>query len=269
MNDSLRPRGSFDSQAVERILHRAMEIENSEQALDDVGISSQALEQAAEELGVDTQYVRAAMAEESLGLLDPTSQRLQAFVGPSRLLVSRAVQIEPPGAFAALDQWLTKSLMFRRIGEGSDGATYMRRKDFLASVRRSTSKLVGAPDLSRIMTVDVRVSADRPGRSILVLDANVRIERTINIAIGSGIAGMGSAVAVAGAAMFDQAAIQIVGVPFSFGLSAYVTYMRGRAVEMMRPELDRVLELAAAGPPPKATKSVGSAAKRLMSGRSD
>ena len=101
MNDSLRPRGSFDSQAVERILHRAMEIENSEQALDDVGISSQALEQAAEELGVDTQYVRAAMAEESLGLLDPTSQRLQAFVGPSRLLVSRAVQSDPPGAFAA------------------------------------------------------------------------------------------------------------------------------------------------------------------------
>ncbi|MCB1257935.1 MAG: hypothetical protein KDB26_12560, partial [Microthrixaceae bacterium] len=81
--------------------------------------------------------------------------------------------------------------------------------------------------------------------------------------------GMGSAVAVAGAAMFDQAAIPIVGVPFSLGLSAYVTYMRGRSVEMMRPELDRVLELAAVGPPPKATKSVGSAAKRLMSGRGD
>lgn len=264
MNDLPDPQGRFDADAVERILRRALEIEHGEQALDGGGISARALEQAAEELGVEPQYVRAAIVEEDLGLLQPSRQRLESFIGPGRLLAYRTVPFDPPQAFASLDQWLTRSLGFRRAAEGAGSASYVRRKDMVASLRRSTGKLVGAPDLQRLMTLDVRVSADRPGRSILVLDADVAIERTINVAIATGVAGIGSAASVVGASLLHTVAVPFAGVPFSFGLSAYVTYVRGRAVAQMRTELTRVLELAAGGPPPTVGQSVGSAARRLF-----
>ncbi len=103
------------------------------------------------------------------------------------------------------------------------------------------------------------------GKCILVLEADVGIDRALTIAGGAGIAGVGSALAVVGAAGSDFGAVSLVGVPLSMTASTLFMIIRARTLASVEVALDRVLELLASGTPP-GNKLTG-VAKRLMAGR--
>lgn len=139
-------------------------------------------------------------------------------------------------------------------------------RTLLASIKRSTGSIMGAPDLSRVTSLDVRVSPEPNGRTVLVIEADLAVERILTIAAGTGVAGVGSAVSVVGAALIDQAVLPLVGVPFSFGwrvLSCSYTHDRST----VRVELNRIFELVSSGEPPGMRRSVTDVAKRIMGGR--
>ncbi|MEI2638504.1 MAG: hypothetical protein V9F03_05845 [Microthrixaceae bacterium] len=257
----------FDTLAAKRILRRAMELESEALVVKPLGVSPEALTAAAEELGVDVEHIHAAIAEERLGLLTPSQRRLDSLVGPAQILVSRTIDADSATVLEVTEAWLTKTLMFHRIASGPDGITYVRRKDMLASIKRSTGSIMGAPDLSRVTSLDVRVSPEPNGRTVLVIEADLAVERILTIAAGTGVAGVGSAVSVVGAALIDQAVLPLVGVPFSFGLAGFVMFIRARTVSTVRVELNRIFELVSSGEPPGMRRSVTDVAKRIMGGR--
>lgn len=240
----------FDRDAAERVLRRAIELAEADSASDHDGVSEQALLEAADELGVDPLAVRRAATEERLGLLRRDARRLDRLAGPPEITVSGVIDEPAPAAMARADQWLRRHGPLRRRRLDAEGrvADYVRRSDAIAGVQRTVRTMSGKEHLGRVRRLRVVVQPWGEDRSIVALVADLQVERTVAIAGGSSIAGIGSSVSAVEA--LTAAPWLWVGVPVSFAVGASALWARARTVPDVEVALGGVLDRLIAGDAP-------------------
>jgi hypothetical protein len=231
----------FDREAAERVLHRAVQL--SDHAQDDHGalaISERALVEAADELGVASGSVLQAISEERLGLLDSPRRRADRLVGPATVTSVRIAEGTPDELLDALDAWLRHAGALRRQRRGGNEASYRRRSDAVAGVQRTLRSLTGEEDLRRVDRLSVRVRQVDPGRCLVALEADLRVERAVALAGGSGVAGLGSAAS----SLFALGGTEWLwlGVPASAAAGVGILAARAAGVPDVQVALDGVLD---------------------------
>jgi hypothetical protein len=240
------PRPEFDRDAAERVLRRAVRLsEQADQGDDPHGISEQALIEAADELGVEVEVVRRAAVEERLGLLVTTRRRGDQLVGVGRIRVHRDVPGEPGELLARLDAWLRRIGSFRRQRGDARTAQYARRGDPTSWVQRSTRTLRGQEDLRRVQRLHVTATPLGAGRCLVVVDADLELERSLTLAAGTGVAGVGSSVAVVEALVWTP--WLWLGVPASIAAGTGLLVARAHGVPDVEASLEGLLDRVEAG----------------------
>jgi hypothetical protein len=162
----------LSEQEVALVLRRAAELDL---AVDGGGLAldSATVEESAVEAGLSRQSVQTALAELRLGVLQPTPPRTPArrVLGAATVTVRRTV----PGPEARVRSRLRSHLdreLFRVRRERGDQASWARRDDLGASVRRTVDKTVRkrlAFNDVRRMEVGVAAEPGTGGRRVLVV----------------------------------------------------------------------------------------------------
>ena len=251
----------FDRSAAERILRRAVHLADQDDATTtDDGISEQALVEAAEELGVDVAVVRRAVQEERLGLLLEVRRFGDALVGPGSLTVSRIVAGRSDQVLDRVDAWLRRLGALRRQRRDATSASYGRRGDVVASVQRATRSITGSEDLRRVRRLSVVATPIDPERCIVVIVADMQLERSLAVASGSGVAGVGSAVAVAEVVAWSP--WFWLGVPVSMAAGCGLLVARAHGVPDVEASIEGVLDRVAAGELPPSV--LGGVTERVL-----
>jgi hypothetical protein len=238
----------FDRVAVERILARAVELDDEPGAAS--GISARALVEAADELGLDTGAVLQAVGEERLGLLDPPARRGDRVLGRSLVAVGRTVEGPEGVVFDRADEWLRKACAFRRTRRLPGGAEYTRRSDLAAKVQRSVRSLTGEEDLRRVDRLRLEVRQVDDGLSLVALEVDLSAGRRNTVIAGTGLAGAGSAVSAAVAGLADERLWFWIGAPASAAAGLGVMVARSGVVDEVEVALCGLLECIAGGDGP-------------------
>ena len=240
----------FDHDAAERVLRRAIDLAEQQPGGSDRGLSESALIEAAEELGVDPAAVRLAAAEERVGVLATRPARADRLVGPAVLSATRVIDLPCDGAMDAVDRWLRRvgSLRRQRRSDG-DGpgvtAWYTRRSDPAAGLQRTMRSVSGQEQLGRVGRLRVDTGALDDGRSLVVLTADLGVERTAVLAGGSTVAVAGSTASVA--ATFASVPWVWIGIPASAAVGLGAFRIRAHGLPDVQMSLDGVLDRIAAG----------------------
>lgn len=183
---------NFDRSAAERIIRRAIELDDAATPAAPDRVSELALREAAEELGIDVAAVRQAAAEERLGLRpDPPSVR-ERLVGGSRVLAVRPFDCPPGEALERVDAWMRRASGFRRISAGGNGAEYKRRTDPVAAAQRVSRSITGREHLaSSIDRLRVLVEPLDDGTSLVGFTVDREIGQVATLVSAGTVAGGG------------------------------------------------------------------------------
>lgn len=256
----------LERDAAERVLRRAVELD-SEPTEADQRITVQALLDAADELGIDRAEVRRAVVEEELGLLDERPRRGDAFLGPERFVVARALDGTPEMIERRIDEWMRRSRSLRRSRRvaGVDGrsgwAEYTRRSDPLAATQRAARAARGHERLAHVHRVRVVVSPLDGQRCVVGMVVDASRGRRQAAAAGSAVAVSGS---VASAALLapDVFVLGLLGMAASVVAGAGVMVGRRAWTGDIADELEAVLDSVASGARP--TTVIDDVADRLL-----
>ncbi len=270
-------RQEFDHDAAERVLRRAIDLAEQQAGGSDRGLSESALIEAAEELGVDPAAVRLAAAEERVGVLATRPARADRLVGPAVLSATRVIDLPCDEAMDAVDRWLRRAGSLRRQRR-SDGdgpgvtAWYTRRSDPAAGLQRTMRSVTGQEQLGRVgrLRVDSYPLAavpadDRSGpedRSLVVLSADLGVERAAVLAGGSTVAVAGSTSSVA--AVLAGVPWVWIGIPASAAVGLGAFRVRAHGLPDVQLSLDGALDRIAAGDLPGGV--IDDVRSRLLSG---
>ncbi len=248
-------RQEFDHDAAERVLRRAIDLAEQQTGDTHHGLSESALIEAAEELGVDPAAVRLAAAEERVGLLATRHGRVDRLVGPAVVSATRVIDLPSDEAMDAVDRWLRRVGSLRRQRRSdTDGpgamAVYTRRSDAAAGLQRTVRSVAGQEQLGRVGRLRVDTypldpEAPDDERSLVVLSADLGVERTAVLAGGSTVAVAGSTSSVA--AVLAGVPWVWIGIPASAAVGLGAFRVRAHGLPDVRMSLDGVLDRIAAG----------------------
>lgn len=169
----------LSEQDVALVLRRAAELDlTSDGEGPGTGLDLATVEESAVEAGLSRGSVQAALAELRLGVLQPAeaADRPRRLLGPALVTVRRTVPGPEAAVRAALRAALDREL-FRVRRERGDQASWARRADLGASVRRKVDRSIKKRlSLSEVSRVDVGVTAapgSGGGRVLVVVQADV------------------------------------------------------------------------------------------------
>ena len=162
--------------ALERVLARAAELQSAGEESPEV-ISESRLLEIGREVGIDAGHLRLAIAEERgrTPMLPDETGRITDALGDAHTGAQRAVYGTPDSVLAALDRWLQREEQFtvkRRFGTRM---SWEKARNPFASIARSMSGR--ATDLSRADDVSATVTAVDETRTLVRLDADLRVTR--------------------------------------------------------------------------------------------
>jgi hypothetical protein len=226
----------LDREAAERVLRRAVELDDLSPAGRDV--SERALLEAADELGIDGDDLRRAIAEERLGLLTDHHRRGDGVLGPDRFLAVRVLDGRPE-----------RGRGLRRVRRAEGWSEYARRSDPVAAAQRAARKVQGKERLAHVRRLRVLVADAGARRALVGLVVDASTSRTAAAAGGGAVAASG--VATAGATVAaGLPPVAWIWVPVAAVTGAGVVAARRSYVSDIGIELESVLDAIASGAAP-------------------
>lgn len=238
----------LEREAAERVLQRAVELDDGDGAADH-RISLGALLDAADELGIDRSEVHRAVHEEQLGMLGRRTRRSDRLLGPDRFAAVRVVDGAPERLRVLLDDWLRRGGVLRRTREleapdgGDTAIDYARRTDAVAGVQRAFRSAVGTERLAHVRRIRAVVTDLGDGRSALGLIVDASRSRS-NAAAGAGAVALGGSL---GSVAALHGAPVLLGVAASATAGVGVMALRRSWTAGVPEELDALLDAVAAG----------------------
>lgn len=162
--------------ALERVLARATELQTQNADSPEV-ISESRLIEIGREVGIDPNHLRLAIAEERgrVAQLPEVPGRLAEALGEATTMAQRPVPGSPDAVLATLDAWMQREEQFtvkRRFGTRM---SWEKQRSPFAAITRSFSGR--ATDLARADEVSATVTSVDEGRSLVRLDADLRVYR--------------------------------------------------------------------------------------------
>ena len=236
---------ALDRDAAERVLRRAVRLDEVSGADAAHRVSVRALLDAADELGIDRAEVRRAVVEEELGLLEEHPRRSDALLGPERFVVARVLDGDVDDVSERIDLWMRRGRVLRRSRSplGADGepgwVEYSRRNDPMAGAQRAWHAAQGSERLAHVRRVRVVVG--------LLVDATRSRHNAAAAGAATAVTGTAaSAVAAAATSPFWLA----VGAVASASAGLGVMWSRKAWTDGVDDELESLLDAVESGQRP-------------------
>jgi len=245
----------FDRSAAERILQRAIELEDDrDPSTPFEGLSEATLREAAEELGIPASAVQQAAAEERLGVLEGTDRRADRLVGPGVVTAVRIVDGRRSDVLAHTDEWLRRAA-FRRRRFSPSFAEYSRRGDPVAVAQRAVRSVGGHEGLGSVRQLRVTAEPIGADATVLALIVDLEPQRKLTLAGGGSVAGAGITASAVEASLVTPWIW--LGVPASVAAGYGILRARARTLPDIETALNGALDrIAAADLPPSALGGV-------------
>jgi len=123
-------------EALERVIHRAAELQTKARDIGDQLTEREVLE-LGKEVGIPTHYMQQALLEERTREVTAQDRGLLvSLAGPKRLSAERTVRGVATDVEQALNYWMTEEELLAVKRRYPQGTSWEARKDFLASMRR-------------------------------------------------------------------------------------------------------------------------------------
>jgi len=235
----------IDRAALERIIHRAAELQTAEREIGE-GLTTDEVLALGREVGIPGRYLQQALLEERTRIVEAgPAGFLSRAVGPVAITAQRVVRAEREGIEAALVRWMDKQELFSVQRHQPGRITWEPTGGFQAAYRRA----VGAGGhskrpimLAKADTVSCTVLELEPGYCNVALSATARKARAETVT-GSAVLVSASAVSTGVlAAVGAVLPIVLFPLPLALGLGYLILRRHGPVVARIQLGLERALD---------------------------
>lgn len=234
----------IDREAIERIIHRASELQTGERDLSD-GLAPEEVVSLGKEVGIPERYLQQAMLEERVRL-EPisTSGLLDRTIGPGIVAAQRVVRGEASEVERRLLRWMGEHELVTIQRQTPERITWEPLGGMSAAIRRSSAAFGGNKTfmLSKANLVTAAVSPLESGFTHVALTAELRAARG-SLAGGTvAVSALGAASVAVLAVLSPLAWVPFIGVPLALGAGYGIIKQYGGIVERTRIGLERALD---------------------------
>ena len=244
------PAGRIDRTALERIIHRAAELQTAERDIGET-LTSDELIALGREVGIPIRYLQQALLEERTRIgSDVAGGVLDRIVGPARATAQRVIAADAESVERSLIRWMETNelLCVQRSQPGR--IAWEPIGGLQAALRRSTAALGSGPRpymLARAATVSAAILPLESGYVHVSLAADARPAR--NGYVGSGVAlatsgAVGTAILAALGAMLPLAVLPL---PIALALGYTAIRRHGPTIARLELGLERALDFLEQG----------------------
>ncbi|MGH7579879.1 MAG: hypothetical protein ACREM9_06885 [Gemmatimonadales bacterium] len=235
----------IDRAALERIIHRAAELQTAEREIGE-GLTADEVLALGREVGIPGRYLQQALLEERARIVETgPAGFLSRAVGPVAITAQRVIRGEREAIELELVRWMDKQELFSVQRHQPGRITWEPTGGFQAAYRRA----VGAGGhskrpimLAKADTVSCTVLELEPGYCNVALSATARKARTESV---TGSAVLVSASAVTTGVMASVGAVLpvlLVPLPLAIGLGYLILRRYGPVVARIQLGLERTLD---------------------------
>lgn len=235
----------IDRAALERIIHRAAELQTSEREIGE-NLTSDEVMALGRDVGIPGRYLQQALLEERTRLINTAPAGLwERVAGAAQVTAQRVVRGEPAAVERRLLRWVEQHELLCVQRQQPGRITWEPVSGLQSAIRRSTAALGAGKRpfmLSRADTVAATILALEPGWTQVVLTASARKAR-------GGYMGGGAAFATAGVA--GSAVLIVLGafvpvallpLPVALGFGYGLTRRYGPLLARIQLGLERALD---------------------------
>ncbi len=239
----LVPTGSrIDREALERIIHRAAELQAGEREIGE-GLTDTELMQLGDDVGIPAAYLRQALLEERTRSALTAETGFRAWLaGPSRVAAGRTLPREAAQVEDALHYWMSEGELLVVKRRYPDRTTWEPKSGAFASLKRSFR--AGGRDyhLSRSREVDGRITALEAGRCHVQLIADLSNSQRERVNGATTMAVMGGAASGLALLLGVTLLVAAAPVPIAAAVAFSIGRSRLREVERAQVALEQVLD---------------------------
>lgn len=235
----------IDRAALERIIHRAAELQTAEREIGE-GLTAEQVMALGREVGIPGRYLQQALLEERTRITQTAPEGFLArAVGPAIVAAQRVVRGEREGLEATLIHWMEKQELFSVQRHQPGRITWEPTGGFQAAYRRAVGA-AGASKrpimLARADEVSCTVIDLEPGYCNVALTAMARKARNESVGGGAALASAGAVGTGVLAAVGAILPVALIPLPLAVGLGYLVLRRYSPVVARIQLGLERVLD---------------------------
>jgi hypothetical protein len=239
------PPAPIDRAALERIIHRAAELQTAEREIGE-GLSPDEVLALGREVGIPGRYLQQALLEERARIVEAgPGGFLSRTVGPAVISAQRVIRGERDGIEAGLVRWMEKQELFSVQRHQPGRITWEPTGGFQAAYRRA----VGAGGhskrpimLARADTVSCTVLDLEPGYCNVALTATAGKARGESVGGSAALASAGAVGTGVLAAVGAVLPFVLIPLPLALGLGYLLLRRYGPVVARIQLGLERALD---------------------------
>ena len=235
----------IDRAALERIIHRAAELQTADREIGE-GLTSEQVMALGREVGIPGRYLQQALLEERTRLVQAGSGGLLArTIGPTTISAQRVVQGERESIEATLIDWLERHELFSVQRHQPGRITWEPTGGIQAAYRRAVGAAGSSKRpimLAKADTLSSTVVPLEPGYCNVALTATARKRRNESMAGSAALVSAGAVGTGVLAAVGAILPIVVAPVPLALGLGYLVLREYRPVVERIQLGLERVLD---------------------------
>jgi hypothetical protein len=240
----------IDRTALERIIHRAAELQTAEREIGDT-LTSDELIALGREVGIPVRYLQQALLEERarIGVAGAPGV-LERIAGPGEVTAQRVVSLDAEAAEQGLIRWMDRNELFCIQRQQSGRISWEPLSGFQAAIRRSAAALGAGKRpfmLSRAALVTATILPLESGYSHVTLTADARKVRGEYLASGTALAGAGGTASAIMIALGAFLPVALLPLPFALGVGYTIVRRYRPAVARLQLGLERALDSLESG----------------------
>jgi hypothetical protein len=240
----------IDREALERIIHRAAELQTAEREIGDT-LTSDELIALGREVGIPVRYLQQALLEERARIgVAGAPGLLERIAGPGEVTAQRVVSLDAEAAQQRLIHWMDRNELFCIQRQQSGRITWEPLSGFQAAIRRSAAALGAGKRpfmLSRAALVTATILPLETGYSHVTLTADARKVRNEYLAGGGVLAGAGGVATATMVALGALLPVALIPLPLALGVGYSVVRRYRPAVGRLQLGLERALDSLESG----------------------
>jgi hypothetical protein len=235
----------IDRAALERIIHRAAELQTADREIGE-GLTTDQVLALGREVGIPGRYLQQALLEERTRMVQAGPEGLLGrTVGPAAISAQRVIQAEREAIEATLVDWMERQEMFSVQRHQPGRITWEPTGGFQAAYRRAVGAAGSSKRpimLAKADMVSCTVVQLEPGYCNVALTATARKRRNESVGGSAALASLGAVGTGVLAAVGAILPIALVPLPLGLGLGYLVLREYGPVVARIQLGLERVLD---------------------------
>jgi hypothetical protein len=232
----------IDRSALERIIHRAAELQAREREIGE-GLTDDELMQLGADVGIPPSHLRRALHEErARALVAPGREPLQWLVGSGRAAAERTVMGTAAEIEEGLGYWMTEGELLQVKRRFPDRTSWERKEGAWAALRRSFGGAGRKYLLTRAREVVSRVATIDEGKCLVQLIADLTNTRNEYLIGTTVMVGGGAATTSLALVLGVMVPIALVPAILSLPIAYSIARDRRRQVERIQVALEQILD---------------------------